>query len=290
MSSTETVIHMQTSVPPAAVSDRDPTAEAPDEGATWSEFAHVLRSAGDLTTSTLARWTGRPVSIGSLTRERNGRQRRISLVTLVDSRTATLCEATADVRYDLLPHWVRRVLDTTHQPLGRTLYRAGATRHWDCGVVLPAGDRPEIRSSNALTRRSNEQADHYLVVRATFTMPGQGIVATVEETFCPLVLRLRREGFDREAAVERPEQLIDDTDVALLELLRRRRELTRPSRPSDGSAPPAHPVHNDLLLAQLVDAFGRAVGGALFTAITCRVPAASVVKLSTQRDEQSETA
>jgi hypothetical protein len=251
----------------------------------WAEFAAALHR-GELTTSTLARWTGSPVSIGDLERDPAGQRRRITLLTRVDKRVVTLCQATAWVNFEVLPPWVRRVLDSTQQPLGRTLYRVGAQRRWDCGVVVPADQLEGSRSCDACGG-----AEQHLVVRATFVLPGQDdVVAAVEETFHPTVLSLRGEHFDAGIDVERPERLIDDTDGELVALLRRRRQLAQPRRSADGSPPPVYPVHDDLLRAELIATFGRKVGGAMFTAITLPASAVAIVELPAPRGDQSRTA
>lgn len=285
---------MHSAAPPAADASPapgpDPLIGTPLTGASvvdtpWVEFAAALRR-GELTTSTLARWTGSPVSIGDLERDPAGQRRRITLLTRVDKRVVTLCQATAWVNFEVLPGWVRHVLDSTHQPLGRTLYRVGAQRRWDCGVVVPTDQLEAAQSC-----RGCGGAQPHLVVRATFVLPGQeDVIAAVEETFHPTVLGLRSEHFDAGTDAERPERLIDDTDGELVGLLRLRRQLTQPRRSADGSPPPVYPVHNDLLRAELIATFGRKVGGAMFTAITLPAPAVSIVELPATGQDQSRTA
>lgn len=262
----------------------------------WTEFAAALRG-GELTTSLLTRWTGHPVGVGALERstgpvlddEHDGQHRAITLVATIGGQVLALAQATAQVRLDVLPVWARHVLETTRLPLGRTLHRAGAARRWDSTTtlqhILPAG--PPYRG----TDDSVGDPARALTVRASFTLPEHGVIATVEEHFSPVLLALHRDtqpssrpgsapaGSAGQAgpaqASPAPERLIDDVDRALLDVLRHRRELTRSMRSPDGSAPPAYPVHDDLLLHELRDCFGRDVGSALHRAITR--PAAAIV-------------
>jgi hypothetical protein len=265
----------------------------------WMEFASALRG-GELTTSLLARWTGHPVGVGALERstgpvldnEHTGQLRTITLVTTIGGQGLTLAQATAQVRLDVLPPWARHVLETTRLPLGRTLHRAGATRRWDSTTTLhhtlPAG--PPYRGAGD----SVGDPARALTVRASFTLPAHGVIATVEEHFSPVLLALHNDAQARShpgpapagpaQAGPAPERLIDDVDRALLDVLRRRAELTRSMRSPDGSAPPAYPVHNDLLLHELRDSFGRDVGSALHRAIT-RPPTTVVAPLRGPDDE-----
>ena len=224
----------------------------------WAEFARLLEDDDSLNTIILQRWLGAPVVVADLTTtpaavldSAEGQRRVLTLATVVDGRALAVCRAEAEVRLDLLPPWAHTVLTQTRLPLGRTLYRVGASRtRTRLRVLDPPPASPD---------------DPACTVTGTFHLPGGQLLARVREGFTPHLLDRRATA---PATGDVLDRAVDDLDATLLAALGRRRDLAHRARSVAGPTPPAYPVHDELLLIQLIAQFGRDRGSALFTHIT----------------------
>jgi hypothetical protein len=219
---------------------------ADDPRRQWEDFRRHLDRPTALLAHLLQRWLGgRQVTVTDLqTRLHGHRQYRVvSLVTPYDGMLVPLCHSSAVVELDRLPVWLVDQLLRTEQPLSRTLHRVGAVLERTTATVLDA-------DPDAL-------GDAGLKVRGAFRSPSAGgrLLATVEEYFTGYVLELHPAHAAKPVPTPRDRSL-DDLDTALVQLLRRRRELAatrglrhRPAPAVDRGAEHLH--------RQLVQLFGR---------------------------------
>lgn len=210
----------------------------------WEPFRRHLDRPAALLAHLLQRWLGgRQVTVTDLLTkiDRSRQYRVVSLVTPYDGMMVPLCHASAVVELDRLPSWLAEVLVRTEQPLSRTLHRVGAVLERSAGTVLDA-------DPDAL-------GDAGFRVRGAFRSPSEGgrVLARVEEWFTGYVLELRAE-----QPVPAPrDPRLDDLDTALVQLLRRRRELAATRGRSHAHAPDRGAEQLD---RQLVHLFSHARG------------------------------